>query len=106
MEDVRRLQAVNGDRLRCALDLDGVGFVAPVEDPVWADIRRMEGSPQGTLPYTDMRCGSQIVEKERGWRSMPGCWYGAKLPNVEPRPGREVGNVGAFGGGRGEEFPR
>ena len=27
------------DTLRSALDGDGVGLVAPVEDPVWADIR-------------------------------------------------------------------
>jgi len=50
MEDVRWLQAVNGDRLRSVLDLDGVGLVVPVEDPVWADIRGLEGSLGGTLP--------------------------------------------------------
>jgi len=37
---------------------------------------------------------------------MPGSRYGAKLSNVDLQPGREVGDVGAFGGGRGEEFPR
>ena len=29
----------------------------------------------------------------------------AKLSNVDLQPGREVGDVGAFGGGRGDEFP-
>ena len=50
MEDVRRLQAVNGDCLRSALDLDGVGLVTPVKDPVWADIRGLEGTPVGPVP--------------------------------------------------------
>ena len=36
---------------------------------------------------------------------MPGCWYGPKLSNVDPQQGREVVDVGAFSGGRGEEFP-
>jgi len=45
-----RLQAFNGDCLRSALDLDGVGLVAPAEVPVWTDIRRLEGSPEGTVP--------------------------------------------------------
>jgi hypothetical protein len=105
MEDVRRLQAVNGDHLRSPLNLDGVGFVAPVEDLVGADIRGVEGSPEGTRTEKDMQGGGQILENESRWRSMPGCWYGAKLPNVDPQPGREVGDVSARGGGRGEEFP-
>ena len=82
MEDVRGLQQVNGDRLPSPLNLDSVGFVAPVEDPVWADVRGVEVSPEGTLTEKDMRGGGQILENERGWRSMPGCWYGAKLRNV------------------------
>jgi hypothetical protein len=49
MEDVRRLEAVNGDYLRSALNLDGIGLITPVEDPEWADIRSLEGSPKGTL---------------------------------------------------------
>jgi len=36
---------------------------------------------------------------------MPGCWYGSKLPNVDPQPGREVGDVGAFGGERAKDSP-
>ena len=105
MQDARRLQAFNGDRLHSPLNLDGVGFVAPVEDPVWADIRGVEGSPEGTLTEKDMRGGGQILENERSWRSMPRCWYGAKVPNVDPMSGHEVGDVGACGGGRGEQFP-
>jgi len=50
--------------------------------------------------------GGQVLENERGWRSMAGSWYGAKLSNVDLQPGREVGDVGEFGGGRGEEFPQ
>jgi len=38
------------ETLPSALDLDGVGPVAPVEDPVWTDIRGFEGSPEGTKP--------------------------------------------------------
>jgi hypothetical protein len=53
-----------------------------------------------------MRGGGQILENERGWCSMLGHWYGAKLSNVDPQPGREVSDVGAVGSGRGEEFPR
>jgi hypothetical protein len=49
MEDVRRLQAVNGDCLRSALNLYGIGLIAPVEDPIWADIQGLEGSPEGTM---------------------------------------------------------
>jgi len=50
MEEVRRLETVNGDCLRSALDLDGVNLVDPVEDPVWTDIRGLEGSPEGLVP--------------------------------------------------------
>jgi len=50
MEDVRRLQAINGDCIRSGLDLEAVGLVVPVQDPAWADIRGLEGSPDGTLP--------------------------------------------------------
>jgi len=50
MEDVRGLKAVNGDCLRSALDLDGVGHVAPVDDTVWDVIQGLEGYQEGTLP--------------------------------------------------------
>ena len=50
MEDVRRLEVVNGNCLRSSLDLDGVGLVAPVKDPLWTDIRGLEGSPEGPVP--------------------------------------------------------
>jgi len=50
VEDVRRLQAVNGDCLRSALNLYGIGLTIPVDDPVWADIRGLEGPPEGTMP--------------------------------------------------------
>ena len=50
MEDVHRLQAVNGDCLHSSLNLDGIGLIAPVEDPVWADIQGLEGCPEGTMP--------------------------------------------------------
>jgi hypothetical protein len=50
VENVSRLQAVNGDDLRRVLNLDGVGLIAPVEDLEWADIRGLEGSPEGTMP--------------------------------------------------------
>jgi len=46
------------------------------------------------------------LENERGWCSMPGCWYGPKLSNVDSQPGHEVGDIGAFGRGRGEEILR
>jgi len=35
---------------------------------------------------------------------MPGCWHGPKLSNVDPQPGRKVGE-GAFGGGKGDDIP-
>ena len=35
-----------------------------------------------------------------------GLLYGPKLPDVDLQPGREVGDVGAFDGGRDEEFPQ
>ena len=54
MEDVHRLEAVNGDCLRSTLDLDGIGLVVPVEDPVWTDIWGLEGSPEGLVPYKDI----------------------------------------------------
>ena len=50
MEDVGWLEVVNGDYLRSTLNLDGIGLIAPVEDPIWADIRGLEGSPEGTMP--------------------------------------------------------
>ena len=50
MEDVCWLQAVNGDCLHSALNLYCIGLIAPVQDPVWADIRGLEGSPEGTMP--------------------------------------------------------
>jgi hypothetical protein len=50
MEDVHRLKAVNGDCLCNTLDVDGVGLVAPVEDPIWTDIRGLEGSLENTVP--------------------------------------------------------
>ena len=53
-----------------------------------------------------MRGGGQVLENEGEWRSIPEGWYGPKLSNVDPQPGSEIGNVGAFRGGRGEEFPR
>jgi len=46
------------------------------------------------------------LESECGWCSMPGCWYGPKLSSVGPQPGHEVGDIGAFGGGRGEKILR
>jgi hypothetical protein len=50
-----RLQAVNGDCLRSTLNPDVIGLIAPVEDPVWADIQGLEGSPERTMPYKGMR---------------------------------------------------
>jgi hypothetical protein len=44
MEDIRRLQAVNGDCLHSTLNLDGIGLITPVEDSVWADIWDLERS--------------------------------------------------------------
>jgi hypothetical protein len=44
MEGIRRLQVVNGDYLHSTLNLDGIGLIVPVEDPVWADIRDLEGT--------------------------------------------------------------
>jgi len=52
-----------------------------------------------------MRGGGQVLENGRGWRSMPRSWYGAKLSSVDLQPGPEVGDVGAFGGGRGGNSP-
>jgi hypothetical protein len=80
------------------MNLDGIGLIATVEDHVWADIRGLEGYPEGTLSYKYMRGGDQVFENERGWHGMPGCWYGPKLPDVDPQPGRKVSDVGAFTG--------
>ena len=44
MEDIHQLQAVNGDCLRSTLNLDGVGLITLMEDPVWADIRGLEST--------------------------------------------------------------
>jgi hypothetical protein len=44
MEDIRRLQAVNGDCLCRTLNVDGIGLINPVEDPVRVKIRGLEGS--------------------------------------------------------------
>jgi hypothetical protein len=97
VEVARQLQAVNGDCLRSALNLYGIGLIASVEDSVWAEIRGLEGSPEGIMPYKDMRGGGQVLENEGGWRSMPGCWYGPKLSNVDPQSRRDVGDFGACG---------
>jgi len=64
MEDVRRLQAVNGNSLCSALDLEGVGLVAPVEYPSWSDIQGLECSPEGPVPK-NMRGTGQFLENER-----------------------------------------
>jgi len=44
-----------------------------------------------------MRGGGHVLENERGWRNIPGSWYGAKVSNVDLQPGREFGDVGALG---------
>jgi hypothetical protein len=49
VEYVRRLQAVNGGYLRSALNLDGIGLIAPVEDLVWVDIRGLAASSEYEL---------------------------------------------------------
>jgi hypothetical protein len=74
MGGVRRLQAVNKDCLRNIMNLGGIGLIAPLKDPVWADIRGLEGSPEGPMPQKDMRCSDLVLENERGWSSMPECW--------------------------------
>jgi hypothetical protein len=55
------------------MNLDGIDLIATVEDPVWADIRGLEGYPEGTLSYKYMRGGGQVFENERGWHGMLGC---------------------------------
>ena len=50
MEDIRRLQAVNRDCLRSTLNLNGTGLIVHVEDPIWANIRGLEGSLECTVP--------------------------------------------------------
>ena len=60
MEDIRQLQEVNGDCLRSTPNLDGIGLIAPVEDRVQPDIRGVESSPEGTIPYKDKRDGGQV----------------------------------------------
>jgi hypothetical protein len=106
MEDVHRFQAVNGDCRRSAPKPYGIGLIDPMEEPEWADIRGLDCSPEGTMPQKDMRGGGQVLENERGWCGMPECSYGKNLSDVDPQPGCEVGDVGAVGGGRGEEFSR
>ena len=48
--DIRRFQAVNGDCLRRTLNVDCIGLIAPVENLIWADVRSLEGTPEGTVP--------------------------------------------------------
>jgi hypothetical protein len=55
------------------MNLDGIGLIVTVEDPVWTDIRVLEGYPEGTLSYKYMRGGSQVFENERGWHGILGC---------------------------------
>jgi len=62
------------------MNLDGIGLIATVEDPVWADIRGLEGYPEGTLSYKYMRGGFQVFENERGWHGMPGYYMGRSFP--------------------------
>jgi hypothetical protein len=44
MEDIRWPQVVNGDCLRKTLNLNGIGLIAPVEDPVFSNIWGLEGT--------------------------------------------------------------
>jgi hypothetical protein len=74
VEDIRRLQAVNGDRLRGTLNVAGIGLITPVEDPVRANIRGLEGSLEATMPQKYVRGGGQVLENKRGWRCMLGRW--------------------------------
>jgi hypothetical protein len=71
-----------------------------VEDPVWADIRVLEGSPGGALPQEDIRGSGVVFENEREWRGMPGCSYWPTLCDVDTQPGIKVSDVGTFGGKR------
>ena len=50
MKDERRFQAVNGDCLRRTLNVDCIGLIASVENLIWADVRSLEGTPEGTMP--------------------------------------------------------
>jgi hypothetical protein len=45
----RRLPAVNVDFYCGTTNIDGIGLIVPVEDPVWSDTRVLGGLPGGHL---------------------------------------------------------
>ena len=74
MNDVRFLQAVDGDTTGGTVNFDCVRLTDPVEDLVWGDIRDLQSPTKGTLPSEGVRGDSQVPEDEGGWRGMPKCW--------------------------------
>ena len=82
------------------MNLDGIGLIAVMEDHVWADIRGLEGYPEGTLSYEYMRGGGQVFENERAWHGIPVCWYGPKSPMwTRSRDAKSVTSVHSTGEG-------
>ena len=53
------------------MNLDGIGLIVTVEDPVWADKRVLEDFPKGTLSYKYVRGVGQVFENESRWHGMP-----------------------------------
>ena len=106
MEDVRWLQAVNGDCFRSALNLYGIGLIAPVEDPVWADIRGLEGSRKAPCRRKTCEMVARSLKIKADGAACRNAGSGPKLSNVDPQPGREISDVCALGGERGKEIPQ
>ena len=98
VKDVRRPQAVDGDCLRSTLNPDGIGLIAPVEDPVWADIRGLEGSRKAPCRRKTCEMVARSLKIKADGAACRNAGSGPKLSNVDPQLGHEVGDVGACGG--------
>jgi hypothetical protein len=57
-----RLLAVIADFHCGTTNLDGIGLIAPVEDPVWSNTRGLGGFPEGTLSYEACEAVARSLE--------------------------------------------